>query len=72
MTKFTRTHMRKIKRTQRFLRIMMALPILTLFMSLLAVFGIQYNAHEAVLFGVCAFVIAEVFIKQINNAEFEA
>ena len=72
MSQFIRTHMRKIKRTQRFLRIMMALPVITLFMSLLAAFGVQYEVFEAVMFSVCAFAIAEVVIKHTNNTAFEA
>ncbi len=63
-----KSHLMKIGKVDRIVRILMAIPLMAVFVSILAALGTQYDIQQAVMFSIVAFGVAEVLISGLKQA----
>lgn len=59
-----RNHLIKIGRLNRVIRILIGMPLMTVFILILSSLGIKYDIQQAVIFSVCAIGLVELLIAR--------
>ncbi len=72
MIETLKSHLVKIGKVERIVRILIAIPLMTVFVSILAALGTKYDIQQAVVFSVVTFGVAEVLISRSKQALWEA